>query len=392
MKKTSVLTTLCAFLLLACTLVSLAGCTLPLGTQDPVYNVEEGDTNNVTINAQEGAESFAAAKALLSAVSVRAAFSSQNASAGSGFIYKMSEDRKSAYVVTNYHVVYAAGTGVSRSIAVYLYGAEASDCAIPAEFIGGSMNYDLAVLKITDSNRLLESDAVAATFANSDEVDVLDKVIAVGNAGGAGLSSTLGNINVISEYISLLAPDERTKITLRVMRTDAAVNPGNSGGGLFDVEGKVVGVVNAKSTDDEVDNMGYAIPANVAKNIVENILYYCDGTDKTCVYRCILGVTLESKNPRADYDPETGKLRLSEEVTVSSLTSSSPLRGKLSVGDVITAITVDGIRLEVNMRHTIIDHMLNARAGSTVKIEYLRDGKEGSATITATESMLEPYV
>lgn len=393
MKNFRLTRALICVLLLLCTALSLVGCTLPGGTQTPTYNVTGGDTNNVTVNVgKDDAAPVAASKALMSAVSIYSAFSSKSGAYGSGFIYKMSEDRRSAYVVTNYHVIYMAGAGVSKSISVFLYGQQTSACAIEAEFIGGSMNYDLAVLKITNSQRLFESEAMAAQLANSDEVDVLDTVIAVGNAGGAGLSATAGNVNVISEYISLLAPDERTKITLRVMRTDAAVNPGNSGGGLFDTEGKVVGVVNAKSTEDTVDNMGYAIPSNVAKNIVENIIYYCDGTEKTCVYRIILGVDLENKSPKADYNPETGKITLTSEVAVSSIDSTSVLSGKLAVGDVITAVTVDGVRIEANMRHTVIDHMLNARAGSTVVFEYVRGGKAASVTVTPTESMLTPYV
>ena len=77
-----------------------------------------------------------------------------------------------------------------------------------------------------------------------------------------------------------------TELSLRVMRTDAAVNSGNSGGGLFDDSGRLIGIVNAKSSNTSDDNIGYAIPSNVATAIADNAIYYSDGTIK----RCMLGM------------------------------------------------------------------------------------------------------
>lgn len=358
------------------------------GLPDGDVTIEGGDTYNVTIENPPTAEVAAATKALLCSVSVVAEDGS-----GSGVIFKLDKNAGTAYVVTNYHVVYASSTGrVSSEIYCFLYGMEGyEEGAMTAEYVGGSMLYDLAVLKISESRILVESNATEAVFADSDRLAVLDTVIAVGNAEGDGISATVGYLNVDSEYISLLASDERTRISLRVMRTDAAVNPGNSGGGLFNASGEVVGIVNAKSGDDSIDNIGYAIPSNVALNIIENIMDYCDGTTKTCVYRCLLGITVTSQNPYTVYDKESGKITKCEEVAIVELTEGAPVTGKLKAGDIITSITIDGVENPVTRRHHIIDCMLDARAGSEIKITVLRGEKQITVTITATESMLEAY-
>ncbi len=380
MKKNSLIR-LISLVLIIGAILSLASCSM-----SPSYTIDGGDTNEITINTEGESPTAAASKAMLSAVSILT-----DAASGSGVIYKMNDTRTEAYVVTNYHVVYSAKYGVSPEIYLFLYGMESSDYAIKAEFVGGSMNYDLAVLKVVNSELLARSEAMPASFADSDKVKILNTVIAIGNARGNGLSATVGYINVESEYISLLGSDERTPITLRVMRTDAAVNPGNSGGGLFNTQGEIIGIVNAKSADDDIDNMGYAIPSNVAKNIVDNIIYYCDGTDKTCVYRCLLGITVESKNLRTSYNDKTQDIDILEDIVISEIEKGSAADGKFKVGDIIKSIAIGNASEEINRRHTLIDFMLMARPGSVITIKVARDGAEATITITATEAMLEAY-
>ena len=155
-------------------------------------------------------------------------------------------------------------------------------------------------------------------------------------------------------------------------------------------KGEVVGIVNAKSASDTVDNIGYAIPANVAKSIAENIIYYCDGTTKSCVYRCMLGISITSENPSVVYDTETGKIFKREDVTISEITGTA-LKGKLQAGDVLKSITIDGRKIDITLRHHVVDSMLDAREGSTVVITFERGGQEQSVTVTTTASMIEAY-
>ncbi len=410
---------LCCLLIVACVLLTAScmpsdfllgdntqqdgGNNIPDGA---TVNINGGDNYNVTIEGATSSTVAAANKALLSAVSIISSFegtnsgwggfggssnSSTSASSGSGVIYKLDKNSGEAYIITNHHVVYDANSGISNNIKVFLYGQEGyADCAMSATYVGGSLSYDIAILKITGSTILMSSIATAATFSDSNKVAVLDTVIAIGNAQGSGISATVGYVNVESEYISLTGADEKTEINLRVIRTDAAVNPGNSGGGLFNEKGEVIGIVNAKSASDSVDNIGYAIPSNVAKSIAENIIYYCDNTTKSCVYRCMLGISITSESPSVMYDTETGKIYKSESVTITEVTGTA-LKGKLQAGDVLKYITIDGKKIDITLRHHVVDSMLDAREGSTVTITFDRGGKEQSVTVTITSNMIEAY-
>ncbi len=350
-------------------------------------NVQGGPNYDIDISSSSSTNMLAASKALLSSVSIIT-----STSAGSGVIYKLEKEKGNAYIITNYHVVYDNGS-INSEIYAYLYGMEASKYAIPAEYVGGSMNYDIAVLKVTGSTVLMESNAAAVSVADSNEVAILDTAIAIGNPEGNGISATVGCINVDSENISVgfQVYNKVQRITLRVMRTDAAVNSGNSGGGLFNAKGELIGIVNAKDADSSIDNIGYAIPSNVAKAIAENILYYCDGKTKQNVYRCMLGVTVGIKSLYTEYDTETGKIYKKETVMLTDVAANGAANGILKAGDVINSITIDGVKHEVSRTYHIIDTMLYARVGSSVVINLTRDGTAIDITVPIVESMLTEY-
>ena len=400
--------------------ISDLGITLPSGNgddgtstgnqtgKDTYINVEGGDNLEITINSNSSVEIMAAAKSLLSSVSVIATFeanetsfgrptgqTTQYRSAGSGVIYKLDKNAGDAYIITNYHVVYDSSSNthnkISNDIQIFLYGKQHSRYKINAEYIGGSMNYDLAVLKVDASTVLMESEATAVKIADSDKVSVLETAIAIGNPEGNGISATVGHVNVDSEYISMLGADNSTAVEYRVMRVDTAVNSGNSGGGLFNAEGDLIGIVNAKMSDSTVDNIGYAIPSNVVKGVADNIIYYCDGTEKECVYRCMMGITVESKSSTAKYDTETGKVHIIEEIAVAELQLNSFAKGYLQVGDVIKSVAVDGVKCSVTRIHNVVDSMLNARVGSRVVITIVRDGAKKEVTIPIVAGMLTEY-
>ena len=226
-----------------------------------VEKVEQVD--GITINSSYSPNVLAATKALLSAVTVTCRFEKlttagikEGYSTGSGVIFKLDKANGDAYVITNHHVVYDETSNtknrISPDINLFLYGQEYADYKIPATYVGGSMQYDLAVLKVSASQVLMKSNAIAAEFADSDSVSVLDLAIAIGNPEGETLSATVGYVNVDSEEIDNPAIEKtqnssgNTLNTLRVMRIDAAVNHGNSGGGLFNEKGQLIGIVNAK--------------------------------------------------------------------------------------------------------------------------------------------------
>ena len=365
--------------------------------------VEGGDNYNVTINGADE-EKVSVAKALLSSVSIKCVFKTvyygstyqpgitgrEKTAAGSGVIYQLDKNNGDAYIITNYHVVYHSQSntenGISDDIKVYLYGQESDDYAISATYVGGSMNYDLAVLKIDGSRILAESNAMAVSLASSDDVVVLDKAVAIGNSEGLGISATLGRVSVESEYITMEGADGITTIKIRVMRMDAAVNSGNSGGGVFNHKGELIGIVNAKLNDSE--SMGYAIPSNFVKSVVDNIIYYCDGTELESVYRCYLGITVEPSKLYTVYDEENGVVLKREQISISTVENGALAKGALEVGDIINSITIDGVKYDVYKMYIVTDSMLNARVGSTVTVNVTRGGEVMDVEIEITESSL----
>ena len=216
-------------------------------------------------------------RAANSVVEISVAFTINNIkreSAGSGVIYWLDKEAGDAYIVTNYHVVatYLStgfgpwGTHTSTTDWSSIYLTTYSGQTIRSEDVtliaGDNTNTDLAVLKVTGSDELRESDAVAATMT---EASVGETVYAIGNANGEGTSVTKGVVSVLSEEISVTAADNYSTVSFNAMRTDAAVNQGNSGGGLFNARGELVGIVSARqlssSTGVDIDGFGFAIPA-----------------------------------------------------------------------------------------------------------------------------------
>ncbi len=309
---------------------------------------------------------------------------------GSGVIYKLDRETGDAYILTNYHVVYNSGEvalgGFSDGISLYLYGMEEPQYAISATVVGGSMTYDLAVLKVEGSEVLKNSIACEAILGDSENVRVYDTVYAVGNPEGYGISATEGSVNVETEQLQMTGADGKTAIALRVMRVSAAINDGNSGGGLYAEDGKLIGIVNAKRTGAEVDNIGYAIPINQAKNVAENILKNCDGLTNLSVKKCVIGITLVTGASGVLGDG-SGNLIIVSDVVVDSIQEGC-ITDKVLAGDIINSVTIDGNKTEVTRTHHIIDAMLKASVGSSITMNITRGTETFDITLTVPEAAL----
>ncbi|MBO7303814.1 MAG: trypsin-like peptidase domain-containing protein [Clostridia bacterium] len=375
--------------LTSCMAIDFSGMLTPDEEKTPQINniyVEGGPTYgdiNITSTAEKNL--LAASKAVLSTVSI---FTSS--SAGSGVIYELDKSKGDAIVITNFHVVYNSEKNqIDSEILLFLYGMEHMDYAIEAEYLGGSINYDIAILKVSSSPVLVTSNARAVDVADSNKVSILETAIAVGNPEASGISATVGSISVDSEPITIAfeVKGETVVVELRVMRTDAAVNGGNSGGGLFNDKGELIGIVNARSSDTESHNIGYAIPSNVAVAIAENVKYYSErGSYK--VHKCMLGITVTVSKMSSKYDETTGKLEKLETVSVMELSATSGAKGYLREGDVINSITIDGVTHRVTRMYHVVDAMLYARVGSTVTLNITRGGITRDVTIPITQSLL----
>ena len=316
-------------------------------------------------------------------------------SAGSGVIYQIDHASGDAFIITNYHVVYDASSdtanGISDDIRVYLYGAEYEEKAIEADYVGGSLYYDIAVLRVENSALLKSSNTDAVTVCNSNEIAIGEAAIAIGNAQGLGISVTAGIVSVDSEHITMTAADGKTEVSFRVMRVDTAINSGNSGGGLYNDEGELIGIVNAKIVYDGVENIGYAIPSNIAVSVAQNIIDHCFGTNLESVQRALLGITVSTVDSKAVYDAQTGLISIKETVSVYEVSDGSASDGVLREGDVLLSAVLNDKTTEITRQFHLIDLMLDLRVGDTLTLNILRNDTEKTVNITITQDCMTAY-
>ncbi len=336
-------------------------------------------------------------KIVRSAVRVSCTFTvdgEESSSGGAGVIYRLDKENGDAYIITNYHVIYNSQSKekTCKDIDVYIYGSEYVDHEIPAKFIGGSYKYDIAVLKITGSERIKEAPILAATFADSNDIWIGDSVIAAGNHLGDGIAVTTGVISVESETIHLKIDTNEDEVQMRVIRIDASVNHGSSGGGLFNADGNLIGIVNAKVDGLGVEGMGYAIPSNIAVTVADSVIENCNGSTKISFQRPLIGVTIKTTEKYAVYDSETGKVRIEEKGEISEFTETSIAKDKLEVGDVIFEASINGGESVKLVRdHYLTEMILGMKAGDTLTLKVDRDGEEIVVDITITKGCFVDY-
>ena len=312
-------------------------------------------------------------------------------SAGSAVIIDLDKENGNATLITNYHVVYNANStgnnGISESIWLYSYGGyigfnsktgtDETGKGIQATYVGGAMDYDIAVLKISGSEVLKNSIAEEATYGCSEDLIVGEKTFVIGNAEGDGISVTDGILSVKSEEITLSAFDNTNEaLTFRVMRTSAAVNHGNSGGAMFDADGYLVGIVNAKNVDTDVENMGYTLPIDNVKQVVDNIL-----DNNGVLKRAMLGIQVSIIDSHAAYD-QNGNLQIIEKLQVyADLDVGVCAYNKLKKGDILKSITINGQTYSLTRRYLLNDLLLGIRFNDTIQITFEREGKTMTETL-----------
>lgn len=212
-------------------------------------------TSNSTNDGLSGEEIYA--KVSPSVVSIQAVnLTSGEGGTGSGVI--MSAD---GYIITNNHVVVDENTGVQQDkITVYM----SDGTSFPAEVIGLDEQTDLAVLKIGPAGTTL----TPAEFGDSNSLLVGEEVYAIGSPGGLELANTItgGHISALNRDITI---DDRV---MSLIQTDAAINPGNSGGALINKYGQVIGITSAKLGISYYEGLGFAIPMDTVKPIVDELI------------------------------------------------------------------------------------------------------------------------
>lgn len=273
----------------------------------------------------------------------------QTAGAGSGFI--LTPD---GYIVTNYHVV-----GDADTVKVTLYNGDSYD----AQYIGGDEDYDIAVIKIE------ATDLPNVTLGNSDSLNVGDHVLAIGNPlGELTFSMSQGIVSCVNRAINV----EGTPFNM--IQVDASINPGNSGGPLMNLYGEVVGIVSAKYSsyaNTTVEGLGFAIPINDVQSIIKDIIE--NGSVGNKAYMAITAGTM-TQQMAAQY-----KINATEGVFVYSVEDGGAGdKAGLKLGDVITKLN----DTQITSMEDLSAAKKGFKAGDTVTLTVLRDGKEITTQLT----------
>jgi len=343
-----------------CTAMMFSGCDKNIGEES------SGDKSAVTKSAVEAATSsdvrntpvVRVAKAVGPAVvgitnkAVARDFFNRQVEAegvGSGVIF-----RSDGYIVTNNHVIAGA-----RELIVSLSDGN----TINGELVGTDEMTDIAVVKVD------AKDLPTAKFGNSDEIMVGEGAIAIGNPMGLEFqgSVTVGVISALNRTIGL---NDRL---VKLIQTDAAISPGNSGGALLNYDGEVIGINSAKLATDGVEGMGFAIPINTVQTIIDELMA------KGYVARPYLGVTIFDKQTALRYGYQ---LTIDKGVYIFQVQIDGAAdRAGLQRGDVI--LSVEG--KEVNTVTEVRAEIAAKKVGDKISIRYERDGVENTVDVTLQE-------
>lgn len=317
-----------------------------------VVNTSEVDTSKKMTAAEVYAANVNSTVGITTQVTTNFwGYTTQSAASGSGFI--LTAD---GYLLTNYHVIESAS-----SIKATLYNGKSYD----ATLIGYDESNDIAVLKI-DAEGL-----TPVTLGDSDNLNVGDDVIAIGNPlGELTFSLTSGSVSALNREVTL-----SSNVTMNLIQTDCAINSGNSGGALFNLYGEVVGITNAKYSGSSgsgasIDNIGFAIPINSVRSIVDSII------EKGYVTKPYIGVMV------SDVGEESTKYGLPEGAAVVSVTEGGPAeKAGIKANDIITEVNGKAISGKSDLSAVISEHA----AGDKLTLSIYRQGETLSVTVEIGE-------
>lgn len=259
---------------------------------------------------------------------------------GSGVIFS-----SDGYIVTNYHVVEGA-----HNLTVSFMDGRTLD----GKLVGSDPATDLAVVKVDATN------LPAAPFGDSDSLLVGEPAIAIGNPLGLEFRGTV-TVGVISALNRTIEIGDRK---FRLIQTDASINPGNSGGALVNADGYVVGINSVKIAATGIQGMGFAIPINSVRPILQSLV------EKGKVSRAYLGVGILDSKSAARYGYF---LDIDQGVYVARVERDGPaFRANIREGDVILKVNGAKVNSVADLR-TALD---NIPVGSQVDLEILRDGRK----------------
>ncbi len=248
-----------------CILVAFLGLSLgSCNTANPVINYTP-NYNYTEVNPEPTSLEETVAKVYDSVVSIDSFIDNQLYGSGSGILISYDSSLDLSYILTCYHVIEGANN--------YKIIINGHDKYINSELVGGDRKNDIALLSIKGTNYSY------ANLSKNPNLRLASTVIAIGNPlGSLPGSVSIGHVSYLGREV--MSPDYNT---MKLIQTDTAINSGNSGGGLFDIYGNLVGVVNAKFAKAGVEGLGFAIPMDTAFSVIDDVFStakYDKGTNK----------------------------------------------------------------------------------------------------------------
>ena len=325
------------------------------GTREQaVIQINQIDTSKLMTPAEVYAKNVNSTVGITTSITTNFwGYQTTSAASGSGFI--ISDD---GYIITNHHVIED-----SNAITVSLYDGTTYE----AQLIGYDESNDLAVLKVDARN------LPPVILGNSDNINVGDSVIAIGNPlGELTFTLTSGAVSAKDRRITM-----SNGVTMNLLQTDCAINSGNSGGALFNLYGEVIGITNAKyssssNSEASIDNIGFAIPLNEVRSIITSII------EKGYISKPYIGVSV------ADVSKETQSYGLPQGASVRSIAENSPAEeGGLLVNDIITHVNGTTITGSNDLVRIVGD----SPVGNTLTLTVYRQGKTLELAITVGEQV-----
>ena len=281
----------------------------------------------------------------------------QKAGEGSGIIVGEDKEKKNTYIITAAHVI--ADQGVSVQIQTH-DGKE-----YDADIVGYDTKTDVGVLIVNATG------FKAATFGNSDKLNVGQKVYAIGNPGGTVFfgSFTNGIISAIDRPVA----SSTSAYDLPCIQHNAAINPGNSGGALLNEYGQVIGLNSSKITDTDYEGMGFSVPSNTMLEIYQDIAEHGYVTN-----RPVLGISYYAVASDYTYSAIAWKNNLPYgSIVIAAMTEDSDLAKQgIKVGDIITG--VNGKALETT--DILLEVIENGKVGDTITLSVCRLNNSGAVS------------
>lgn len=327
---------------------------------------------NSTVIMENGSLASSVEKVYDSVVLIRNYKNDKLSGTGSGFIYKI--DDKYAYVMTNHHVV---SGGNKWSVVT------TKDDEIYGNVLGSDEYLDLAVIRINKESYM----NAVTTLGKDKKVNLGDTVFVIGSPVGYEYINTVTNgiVSGVNRLVEVSVKSSGSSIfsnsssdwVMEVIQTNAAVNPGNSGGPLFNSNGEVIGVISMKLVENSIEGMGFAIPIDYAMSHIEAL----EKSEK--IDRPLLGISM--LNVSDSYTLWQNRITLPENITEGVVvieTSEGAAKSDLKKGDVIIELNGAKVKNSAYLKYLLYKY----NVGDTVKVTYNREGKIATTNIKLTKN------